>query len=326
MQQEKILEFKHYSVLLQECLDGLEIKPNGIYVDCTTGGAGHSLAILRTLGEGGLLVCLDRDQDALQVAKERLSEAKEKEQLKGDFKLIHTDFAHIAEALAEYGIEKVDGILADLGVSSYQLDVAERGFAYSKNGSLDMRMDRSQGRTAADFVNEASEEALANCFYLYGEEKYSRPIAKAMVKRRAQKLFEETQELVEVILSAIPSKARNEAQHPAKRVFQAIRIEINQELKALETLLAQAEHLLASGGNLAIISFHSLEDRRVKEAYKSFEKACVCPRHFPICNCGRTSKGVALDKGVVASKKELEENPRSRSARLRCFRFQTLEN
>lgn len=317
--------FSHYSVLLKECIEGLNIKKDGIYVDCTTGGAGHSLEILKHLGEEGLLLCFDRDQIALQVAQARLENAKQTEGLKGQFQCIHSDFSEIKSVLETLGIKHVDGILADLGVSSYQLDQADRGFSYSKNGPLDMRMDQNTGRTAADFLNQASEEALAQCFYLYGEERYSRAIAKGIVKARKQEPLTRTEDLVKVILSAIPSKARHEAQHPAKRVFQAIRIEVNQELRALETLLEDSADLLSEGGHLAIISFHSLEDRRVKEAYKTFEKTCICPRDFPICRCGKQAKGYALDKGITANETELLENPRSRSARLRCFRFEKLK-
>lgn len=322
---EKIA-FSHFSVLLKECLEALNIQATGTYVDCTTGGAGHSGEILQRLGKGGKLFCFDKDLDALRVAEERLTQLKKEKNLQGEFFLVHADFSHIEEALRERGIDTVQGILADLGVSSYQLDEASRGFAYMKEGPLDMRMDQSQSQTAADLVNGLSEEKLVEIFYLYGEEKYAKSIARGILKRRQQKLFETTQDLVDCIFASIPSKARNEAQHPAKRVFQALRIALNEELSALEKLLDASARLLKKGGRLAIISFHSLEDRRVKEAYRSFEKACVCPRHFPLCVCQRKSKGKALDKGLVASQEELEINPRSRSARLRTFEFFTEEN
>lgn len=318
--REKIA-FSHFSVLLNECLEALDIQPTGAYVDCTTGGAGHSSEILKRLEKGGKLFCFDKDLDALRVAEERLTKLKKEKNLQGEFFLIHSDFSHIEEALKERGVPHVQGILADLGVSSYQLDEASRGFAYMKEGPLDMRMDQSQEQTAADLVNGLSEEKLVEIFYLYGEEKYAKSIARGILKKRQQKPFETTQDLVECIFSSIPSKARNEAQHPAKRVFQALRIALNEELSALEKLLDSSSRLLQKGGRLAIISFHSLEDRRVKEAYKSFEKACVCPRHFPLCVCQRKNKGKALDKGIVASQNELEVNPRSRSARLRTFEF-----
>lgn len=313
--------FSHYTVMKKECIDALDIRKDGCYVDCTTGGAGHSLAIFRQLGRGGKLFCFDKDGDARKVAQERLQACKEELSSPADFYLLAEDFAKIKTALHEEGIEKVDGVLADLGVSSFQLDEAERGFAYMQDGPLDMRMNQASGKRAADFVNEAKEEDLCRCFWEYGEERYARQISKGIVARRQYAPFETTQDLVNVILQSIPPKAKKEQQHPAKRVFQALRIYVNQELQALDSLLDSLPSLAQEGTKIVILSFHSLEDRRVKERFRTWQHPCTCPRHLPVCMCGKKSLGFAEGKSKTASEKELAENPRSRSARLRVFHF-----
>ncbi len=315
----ELSKFEHEPVLLDECLEGLAIREDRTYVDCTAGGAGHSSAILRALGPSGLLVSFDRDTDALETANKVLSETA---QTSGgrNFRLIHASFAHLKEGLEDLDIKSVAGILADLGVSSWQLDEASRGFAYMKDGPLDMRMDMSQGETAADLVNRLSEEALKDILVRYGEERYAGRIARRIVERRAERPFLRTVDLSDEIRSALPAKARNEDQHPAKRCFQALRIAVNDELGELESMLEQAVEILEPGGRLAIISFHSLEDRIVKEAYRLWEDPCICPRDLPLCVCGREPLGKAIGrKGVSAAPEELKRNPRSRSARLRVF-------
>lgn len=310
-------DFSHVPVLFEETLDGLAIRPDGVYVDCTTGGAGHAGGILERLTAGGRLIALDQDQDALAAAAPRL-EARCKG---GSFELVRSNFAGLSEVLDSLGISSVDGILADLGVSSHQLDKAERGFSYMQDGPLDMRMDQGSGQTAADLIASLDASALAEIFRTYGEERYATKIAQAIVQRRQYKPFNTTADLADVIREAMPAKARREKQHPAKRCFQALRIAVNGELDKLRTLLDSAPALLAPGGRLAIITFHSLEDRIVKQAFRLWSQPCICPSHIPACVCGRKPLGhvPGSRKGVVASKEEAEMNARARSARLRVF-------
>ena len=309
-------DFAHLPVLFRESIDSLSIKKEGIYVDCTAGGGGHSQGILEKLGKKGLLLSLDKDDEALLTCEKKREENKKKDQ----WKIIKADFSDISTVLKKEGVEKVDGILADLGVSSYQLDTPERGFSYAKDGPLDMRMDKSAALTAEEVINRYSEKELADIFRQYGEEKFAGRIARVIVEKRRQRLFSTTKELADAVLFALPAKARNEAQHPARRVFQAVRIEVNHELRAVDILLDSALEVLKEGGRLSIISFHSLEDRRVKEAFREWENPCVCPRNFPICVCGREKKGkVITRKAMEASLEEIKENTRSRSAKLRVF-------
>lgn len=302
--------FSHRPVLLDECVEALDIKPGGIYVDGTLGGGGHSEAICERL-RGGRLIGIDRDETALAAASERLARF-------GCFVPVRGNFRDVASILSGLGIEKADGMLFDLGVSSPQLDEASRGFSYMADAPLDMRMDRASGRTAADLIAEETEDELARIFYTYGEERYSRRIAAAIVKRRAEAPVRTTGELVEIIKGAMPAAALREKQHPAKRVFQALRIAVNDELGALEQMLDTAPDLLAPGGRLAIISFHSLEDRLVKNAIRKRERGCTCPPDLPVCVCGfvQTLKSVGRQP-ITAGESELEINPRARSAKLR---------
>ena len=303
--------FTHRSVLLDESIEALNIRPDGIYVDGTLGGGGHSEAICRRLGNGGRLIGIDRDETALAAASERLAGF-------GCFTAVHGNFRDAASLLRGMGIEKADGMLFDLGVSSPQLDEASRGFSYMADAPLDMRMDAGSGATAAQLIAEADEEELARIFFQYGEERYSRRIASAIVKRRAETPVETTGQLVEIIRSAMPAAALREKQHPAKRVFQALRIAVNDELGALEEMLATVPDMLAPGGRLAIISFHSLEDRLVKNAIRDRERGCRCPPELPVCVCGfvQTLRSVGRNP-ITAGEAELEENPRARSAKLR---------
>ncbi len=315
----ELSEFAHEPVLLHECIEALAIQEDKYYVDCTAGGGGHSSAILRALEPDGLLISFDRDTDALETARRTLDATIEAVGPR-QYRLIHRSFAHLGEGLDELGIEKIWGVLADLGVSSWQLDEASRGFAYMKDGPLDMRMDTSRGETAAELVNRISETKLRDILVRYGEERYAGRIARRIVERRQEKPFLRTHDLSDVIRGAMPAKARNEDQHPAKRSFQALRIAVNDELGELEAMLEQAIERLAPGGRLAIISFHSLEDRIVKEAYRLWEDPCICPRDLPQCVCGRVPLGRAIGrKGVIAKADELDRNPRARSARLRVF-------
>ena len=305
------MEFKHVSVLLNECIEGLDIKEDGIYVDCTLGGAGHSSHILKKLSHKGLLIGIDQDKDALEAAKEKLKEFK-------NVKYVHNNFHNIDAILDELKIEKVDGILMDLGVSSYQLDEASRGFSYMNDAPLDMRMNRDNDFSAYNIVNSYSEEKLYKILREYGEEKFSKRIANCIVNTRSVKPVETTLELVEIIKRAIPARARRDGPHPAKRTFQAIRIEVNSELKILNTSIEDGISRLKSGGRMAIISFHSLEDRIVKLKYRELENPCTCPKEFPICVCGKKpSIKVTIKKGIQPTKEEIEQNPRSRSARVR---------
>lgn len=306
------MEFKHKPVLLEETIEGLNIKPDGIYVDGTLGGAGHSKEILKRLSPKGLLVGIDRDEEALKAAKENLKEFR-------NVKYVHGNHYEIEEILENLGIEEVDGILLDLGVSSYQLDERERGFSYLGNNELDMRMDKSQKLTAKDVVNTYPEEKLANIIYEYGEERFSRQIAKNVCEYRKNKKIETTEELVQIIEKSIPSFAKKDG-HPAKRTFQAIRIEVNDEIKPLYETVQKCIRLLKSGGRLCIITFHSLEDRAVKNAYIDKQGKCTCPKDLPYCVCGAKSEGKIVNKKpIIATEEEQIENSRSKSAKLRIF-------
>ena len=304
-------EFHHISVLLNECLDGLDIKPDGIYVDGTLGGAGHSSQIAKRLTTGKL-IGIDRDQVALQAAGERLA-------IYGDrVKLVHANFCQMAQVLQELEIPGVDGILLDLGVSSPQLDDGSRGFSYMVDAPLDMRMNRQDALSAWQVVNTWSQEELKRILYTYGEERYAPQIAGAICRRREEKPIETTLELVDIIRSAMPPAALREKQHPAKRSFQAIRIAVNDELGSVEKVMEDAFDLLNPGGRLAVITFHSLEDRIVKVAMNDAAKGCTCPPSFPVCVCGKKPKVKLISrKPIVATQEELDENPRSRSAKLR---------
>ena len=306
------MEFTHYSVLLEECLEGLDIKPDGIYLDGTLGRAGHSRRIVERLADGGRLICVDRDQAALDAARTRLAQWMDR------VTLVHSNFAEIDAILDELGLEQIDGMLFDLGVSSPQLDDSSRGFSYMADAPLDMRMDRSEGLTAADVVNTWSQDELRRILLQYGEERYAGLIAAAIVRRRADKPIETTLELVEIIKSAMPGKALKEKQHPAKRSFQAIRIAVNDELTAVDKMIRAAVPRLKKGGRLAVITFHSLEDRIVKTGLAEFAKGCTCPPDFPVCVCGKTPDiRLVNKKPILPGEQELEENPRSRSAKLR---------
>ncbi|MBN1068406.1 16S rRNA (cytosine(1402)-N(4))-methyltransferase RsmH [Clostridium botulinum] len=307
------MEFKHISVLLNECLDALDIKDNGIYVDCTLGGAGHSSHILERLSNEGLLIGIDQDRDALKAAKERLKRFE-------NVKYVHSNFYDIDNILQNLDIPKVDGILMDLGVSSYQLDEGARGFSYMKDAPLDMRMNRDNEFSAYQIVNEYSEDELYKIIRNYGEERFAKRISNCIVNRRSDKPIETTMELVDIIKAAIPAKARREGPHPAKRTFQAIRIEVNSELKILNQTIEDGVNRLKPGGRMAIITFHSLEDRIVKLKFRELNDPCTCPREFPMCICGKKpSVRLVSRKGIEPSKEEVEENPRSRSAKLRII-------
>ncbi len=307
------MEFKHKPVLLNECIEGLNIKTDGIYVDGTLGGAGHSKEILKRIDpKQGLLIGIDRDEEALQAAKQNLSEYK-------NVKYIHGNHDNIKEILENLEIEKVDGILLDLGVSSYQLDERERGFSYLGSNELDMRMDKTQRLTAMEVVNNYKEEHLANIIYEYGEERYSRNIAKNICIERRKKKIETTDELVKIIEKSIPRLNPKEG-HPAKRTFQAIRIEVNNEIKPLEDTIKNSIDVLNSKGRLCVITFHSLEDRAVKRAMNRAKGICTCPKDIPYCVCGAKELGIVITKKpIIASEEEQKENSRSKSAKLRIF-------
>lgn len=319
----RVSDFAHRPVLLDEVLDLLDIRSQGVYVDCTLGGGGHAAAILDRLESGGLLIGLDQDDDALAAAGSCLANcASQAGRL-----LVRSNFSELAAVMAENKITGADGILADLGVSSWQLDEAERGFAYNQDGPLDMRMDRRQPMTAARLVHTASEAELTRILQEYGEERYASRISRAIVARRDREPFATTRDLAELIRSAMPAAARQESQHPAKRSFQALRIAINGELDVLRRFLDEAPSLLNEGGRLCIISFHSLEDRLVKDAFRTLMNPCICPRDLPMCACGRVSQGrVVTRRPVTASPPEQAVNPRSRSAHLRCFEKKTGRN
>ena len=305
------MEFHHVSVLLNEVLEGLAIKEDGIYVDGTLGGAGHSKEIVKRLTTGRL-VGIDQDEDALEKSKEVLKEYMDK------VDLVHSNYVNIKEVLENLNIEKVDGILLDLGVSSHQLDTEERGFSHNKDAPLDMRMDTTSEFSAWDVVNTYSVEELTRIFLEYGEEKWGKRIAEFIVEERSEKPIDTTLELVTVIKKAIPKKVRMEGHHPAKKTFQAIRIEVNGELDVLKRAIWDMVQCLKPGGRLAIITFHSLEDRIVKEQFKELYKDCICPPEFPTCICDKRREiNIITRKPIVAGKVELDHNPRSRSAKLR---------
>ena len=306
------MEFHHVSILLEPCLVALQIKPDGVYVDATTGGAGHSLRIAERLHDTGRLICIDRDDEALENAKDRLKDVWQR------VTPVKSDFRDIDKVLEGQGLAGADGILFDLGVSSPQLDHAERGFSYMQDAPLDMRMDTSAPLSAADIVNTWSQEELRRILFEYGEERYAPAIARAIVRARETAPVKTTLELVEIIKSAMPPAALREKQHPAKRSFQAIRIAVNGELDALPPMLRAAVDGLNPGGRLAVITFHSLEDRIVKRTLAELARGCVCPPEFPVCVCGKKPQvRLVTRKPVTAGGAELEENPRARSAKLR---------
>jgi len=308
------MEFKHYSVMLKETIEELHVRPNGIYVDGTLGGGGHAFEVCSRLSEEGHFYGIDQDEAAIRAAGERLSE------FGGKVTIIRSNYCRMKEELRERGVSKVDGIVLDLGVSSYQLDEAARGFTYREDAALDMRMDQRQEKTARDIVNGYSEMDLYRVIRDYGEDKFAKNIAKHIVQAREIKPIETTGELVEVIKAAIPAKIRMQKGHPAKQTFQAIRIELNQELEVLRSSLDDMIELLNPGGRICIITFHSLEDRIVKTIFRKNENPCTCPSHFPVCVCGKVSKGrVVTKKPILPGEQELEENSRSKSAKLRVF-------
>ena len=305
------MEYTHRPVLLDECIEGLNIRPDGIYLDGTLGRAGHSREIAKRLTTGRL-ICVDRDDVALEAAQTRLADWMDR------VTLVHSNFDKVSDILDELGLKGIDGMLFDLGVSSPQLDDGSRGFSYMADAPLDMRMDRSEGLTAADVVNGFEQNELRRILLQYGEERYAPLIAAAIVRRRAEKPIETTLELVDVIKSAMPGKALREKQHPAKRSFQAIRIAVNDELASVERMIRGAVPKLNKGGRLAVITFHSLEDRIVKTGMADFAKGCTCPPDFPVCVCGKTPDiKLVSRKPILPTDQEVEENPRARSAKLR---------
>ncbi|MCT4631759.1 MAG: 16S rRNA (cytosine(1402)-N(4))-methyltransferase RsmH [Firmicutes bacterium] len=305
------MDFKHVTVLLKETVEGLNINPNGVYVDGTLGGGGHSEYLLERL-DNGILVGIDQDKDALEAAGKRLKRFGKK------FMPYHSNFSNIKNVIKDIGLFKIDGMMIDLGVSSYQLDEAERGFSYMNDGLLDMRMNRSNPLSAEDIVNDYSEEKLAEIIFKYGEEKFSRRIARNICEAREEKRIRTTAELVDIIKESIPARNRREGPHPAKRTFQAIRIEVNNELGIIEQTIQDATSVLNKGGRLSIITFHSLEDRIVKNAYKELAKGCICPPEMPICTCNNEPKlKIITRKPIIPSAEEIEFNPRARSAKLR---------
>ena len=308
------MEFQHKSILLNECMEGLSIKEDGIYVDGTLGGGGHSFHIAQRLSDKGRLIGIDQDEDAIEAATKRLAQFKQR------VTIVRDNYEHFQEILSTLSIPAVDGILLDLGVSSYQFDEADRGFSYRFDAPLDMRMDKRQDFTAKDLINSYSEAELYHIIRDYGEDKFAKNIAKHIVLERAKKPIETTFELSEVISHAIPMKMRVQGGHPAKKTFQAIRIALNRELEVLEESLDGMIKALKPGGRLCIITFHSLEDRIVKRAFRTAEDPCICPKDFPICTCGRKSLGKVISKkAILPSDLEREENPRSKSAKLRIF-------
>ncbi len=309
-----IMEFRHKSVLLHETVDGLMIKPDGVYVDGTLGGAGHALEVIKRLSAHGRLIGIDQDEAAIEAAGERLSEFKDQ------VTIIRNNYCNMYEEVKQLGIDGVDGIVLDLGVSSYQLDTPERGFSYMEDAPLDMRMDQRRGKSAREVVNEYSETELYRIIRDYGEDRFAKNIARHIVEARKKKNIETTGELSAVIKAAIPMKIQKKAGHPAKKTFQAIRIEVNQELDVLRDSLDHMIELLNSGGRICIITFHSLEDRIVKSVFRRNENPCTCPPDFPVCVCGKVSKGrVITRKPVLPNEQEMEENSRSKSAKLRVF-------
>lgn len=308
------MEFKHKSVLLHETIEGLCVKPGGVYVDGTMGGGGHAYEICRRLGEDGRYIGIDQDEAAILAAGERLKEFGDR------VRIVRSNYEHIREILQELGEASADGILLDLGVSSYQIDTAERGFSYMEDAALDMRMDQRAPVTAKEIVNTYSEGDLYRIIRDYGEDNFAKNIAKHIVRERQKKEIGTTGELAAIVEGAIPAKVRWKGGHPAKRTFQAIRIECNQELEVLDSSLGVMVDLLKPGGRLAIITFHSLEDRIVKTRFKTEENPCTCPPDFPVCVCGKVSRGrVVTRKPIVPSEEEMRENSRAKSAKLRIF-------
>ena len=308
------MTFQHYSVLLNETIEQLDIKENGIYVDGTLGGGGHANAVLQRLGDGGRLICIDQDAAAIQAAGERLAPFGDK------VTVVRSNYSAMPQVLEDLGIHGVDGIVLDLGVSSYQLDTVERGFTYREDTVLDMRMDQRQTKTARDIVNDYTETELFHMIRDYGEDKFARNIAKHIVAAREKKPIETTGELNDIIRAAIPAKVRAKGGHPSKKTYQAIRIELNHELDVLKNTLGQMIDLLNDHGRICVITFHSLEDRIVKNIFNTSEKPCTCPPSFPVCVCGKKSKGKVISrKPILPSEEELTVNSRSKSAKLRVF-------
>nr|WP_206529392.1 16S rRNA (cytosine(1402)-N(4))-methyltransferase RsmH [Brevibacillus sp. SYP-B805] len=306
------MSFHHITVLKEEAVDGLNIRPDGIYVDCTLGGAGHSRLIASRLGEGGRLIAIDQDDAALAHAQERLAPYTEK------VTLVKSNFRHLKQVVTNLGLTGVDGVLFDLGVSSPQLDEGERGFSYNADAPLDMRMDQDAPLSAYEVVNEWEEETLASVIWEYGEEKFSRRIARLIVQKRQKEPIQTTGQLVDIIKEAIPAAARRTGPHPAKRTFQAIRIAVNDELNAFQDAVTDAIRLLRPGGRISVITFHSLEDRICKQTFAEFAKGCICPPGFPVCTCGRQPViRLVTRKPIVPTEEELTHNPRARSAKLR---------
>lgn len=308
------MEFNHKSVLLREVIDGLAVKPDGIYVDGTLGGAGHAGVVCSRLGTKGKFIGIDQDEAAIAVSKERLEMYAQK------VSIVRSNYSDMVNVVQSLGIEKVDGILLDLGVSSFQLDTEERGFSYRMNAPLDMRMDNRQELTAATVVNEYSESRLFHIIREYGEDKFAKNIAKNIVLEREKEPILTTGRLAEIVSYSIPMKIKKQGGHPAKRTFQAIRIEVNHELEVLEQTLSDMIDLLNPGGRFCIITFHSLEDRIVKQAFRKAQNPCTCPPDFPVCVCGKKSRGKQITrKPILPSAEEMEQNPRSKSAKLRIF-------
>ena len=311
---EEQIRFSHKPVLFEECMEALNIRPDGIYVDGTAGGGNHSFGIASRLGEGGRLIAIDQDEDAIRAAGEKLAPFGDR------VSVVRSNFRQVADVCRMLGIEEIDGLLLDLGVSSYQLDTAERGFSYQADAPLDMRMDSRNPLTAYDVVNTYSEQQLRRILYDYGEERFSGRIASAILRHREERPIRTTGELVGIVKEAIPAGARDGGHHPAKRTFQAIRIEVNAELDVIEPAIRSAVAMLKTGGRVAVITFHSLEDRIVKSAFKKNENPCTCPSDFPVCVCGKVSKGrVITRKPILPSEEEMEVNSRSKSAKLRIF-------
>ncbi len=302
------MEFNHISVLLEESIIALNIKSDGIYVDCTAGGGGHSAAVLEHLGEKGRMILIDRDPDAIETVTNRFKDDKR-------VTVVHSNYSEVKKVLEDLNINGVDGIIADLGVSSHQLDTPERGFSFHHDAPLDMRMSQ-QGTTAEDIVNTYSQKELFNVISKYGEEKFASSVASAIVRARDKQRIEKTLQLAEIVSNAIPAKFRRNG-HPARKTFQAIRIEVNAELTVLENTLPDMFECLNKDGVLAIITFHSLEDRIVKDYFRTLKEGCTCPKDFPVCVCGKTPKAIVKSAGVKATGKEVDENNRSRSAKLR---------
>jgi len=305
--------YTHRPVLLEECIQGLAIRPDGLYIDGTLGRGGHSEEIVKRLTQGGRLICIDRDSQAIEAGKARLAPWA------GQITFLHGNFGDLAQLLDDAGIEKADGMLFDLGVSSPQLDDSTRGFSYMADAPLDMRMDQSGGMTAAEVVNQWTQEELRRILYQYGEERYAPQIAAAIVRRRQDRPIQTTMELVQIVREAMPARALKEKQHPAKRSFQAIRIAVNDELASVDRMLQAAVPRLNPGGRLAVITFHSLEDRIVKTGLAEFARGCTCPPDFPVCVCGKKPQiRLVSRKPILPSEEEVRDNPRARSAKLRA--------